>query len=520
MRYFNLYRLALGTLFVVLAVGGQWISVLGVPRDALSAAFAIVAGLYLALAITAAAAIETHRPEHNILATILVSIDVLAITLLMHASGGIRSGLGILLVVSVAAGALLVSGRMAILFAALASIAVLAQQIASSVIFDHPPEFMQAGLLGGALFATAGVGYELARVARRNAVLADDRARALAELAQLNEQIIQRMRTGIIVVDDTDRVLLANHSARELLGADIDAGTQLHQGSPEIAERLHGWRLGDTHWELLDVGERAQRCRVSFAELGGAERPRTILFVEDAAALRQEAQMLKMSLLGTLVASIAHQVRTPLGAISHAVQLLAEGDLEDHEQARLTGIVQRHSQRVNEIIEEVLEIGRERRFDPQSFELGLWLRRFVDDYLDTHQLAAETIALSVAGPLHVRSDRGQLSQVLSNLCDNALKHGRDASGEARIELRAHTDELILRPVIELRDHGPGISASNVAELFQPFHTTHQAGTGLGLYVARELCEINQARLEHFTPADGCGTGFRIIFADPRKRQWV
>ena len=505
---------------MVLAVGGQWISVLGVPRDALSAAFAIVAGLYLVLAITAAAAIETHRPEHNILATILVSIDVLAITLLMHASGGIRSGLGILLVVSVAAGALLVSGRTAILFAALASIAVLAQQIASSVIFDRPPEFMQAGLLGGALFATAGVGYELARVARRNAVLADDRARALAELAQLNEQIIQRMRTGIIVVDDTDRVLLANHSARELLGADIDAGTQLQQGSPEIAERLHGWRLGDTHWELLDVGERAQRCRVSFAELGGAERPRTILFVEDAAALRQEAQMLKMSLLGTLVASIAHQVRTPLGAISHAVQLLAEGDLEDHEQARLTGIVQRHSQRVNEIIEEVLEIGRERRFDPQSFELGLWLRRFVDDYLDTHQLAAETIALSVAGPLHVRSDRGQLSQVLSNLCDNALKHGCDASGEPRIELHAHTDELILRPVIELRDHGPGISASNVAELFQPFHTTHQAGTGLGLYVARELCEINQARLEHFTPADGCGTGFRIIFADPRKRQWV
>lgn len=513
LRYFNIYRLVLTGLFAVFVLTKTLPPPLGAVDPEL---FAVTVLVYFAGTIAMQVLIEQRLAAQITLTYALVALDTAAVVVMMFSSGGVTSGLGMLLVVTIVGASILATGRHALAFAALASIAVLAEEIYAAVVNRLPVvNYTQAGLLGITFFAASLLAYVSARRVRESEALARQRAAALASLERLNEHIVQRMRSGILAIDSSQQVRLMNASAARLLGTEHGAeGQPLTALLPEIGRRYEMWRA-DGRNVSMPIHGRGVDLTVAFSALGGDGQEGALVFLEDDAMLRQRAQQLKLASLGRLVASIAHEIRNPLGAISHAAQLLQESDTHGREDQRLTEIIRDHAQRVNAIVENVMNLARREMPVPEAFELRPWLEGYVREFLERHDLGSDAVTVAIQpGDLTVRMDRGQCRQVLWNLCENALRYSR---GSPLIEMRAGIDERSGRPFLDVADHGTGIPAEFVERVFEPFATTEAKGTGLGLYIANELCEANQAslRLEANTP-DGCR--FRINFAHPARQQ--
>jgi two-component system sensor histidine kinase PilS (NtrC family) len=314
------------------------------------------------------------------------------------------------------------------------------------------------------------------------------------------------------VVDPSNRVRTANQSARALLGLDPDDA--LMQLPRTLQEHLAAWRQ-ETELRVapFQVGPDTPEIRVNFFPVRPDDPQGEItIFVEDTSEIQQQAQQLKLAALGRLSASIAHEIRNPLGAISHAAQLLGESPNLDQGDRRLTGIIHNHCQRMNGVIENVLEMSRRRLPSPVRLDLKDYLQAFARSYRET----AGTVCLEVAvadPDAAVRMDRTQLDQVLTNLVANAARHSCAHSGTPYARIEAAVDPRTERPYVNVIDRGPGIQEADAEKLFEPFYTTEPSGTGLGLYIARELCEANQARLSWQAHTDG-GSCFRITFAHP------
>ncbi|OZB06637.1 MAG: histidine kinase, partial [Marinobacter sp. 34-60-7] len=182
---------------------------------------------------------------------------------------------------------------------------------------------------------------------------------------------------------------------------------------------------------------------------------------------------------------------------------------------QMLDIIRRHSRRVNGIIENVLDLSRRRAADTELVDIGHWLQEFRDDFQHTRNDGAETtIELSLAPNLpRARFDKSQIEQVMVNLCDNGLRYSKQQTGENRIELVAGITADGERAYVDVRDFGPGIADEHRGSVFEPFFTTDKGGTGLGLYLARELCEANQAHLALVNNKQP-GCRFRITFAHP------
>jgi two-component system sensor histidine kinase PilS (NtrC family) len=320
------------------------------------------------------------------------------------------------------------------------------------------------------------------------------------------------MQTGVLVVDPTRRIRLANGSAVRLLGRPIGTDGLLHAVAPALDQALTLWQAGREVTAQADGDAWVPR----FAPLGPGQWSDVLIFLDDTAVVKQQAQLLKLASLGRLVGGVAHQVRNPLGAISHAAELLGEDARLDPGQQQLLGILLRQSERVNRIIDEVLALGRPQPVATEQLELGPWLAQVVAAYCAARQVPAAAIALTVDGEPATRATPGQLHQVIENLLDNGLRHAAHAA-YPRVSIRAHLSPVHDRPVIEVEDRGPGVPAAERDRLFEPFHTSRADGTGLGLFMARELCAANQAHIEYYAPAAG-GAGFRIVLADRRRRQ--
>jgi two-component system sensor histidine kinase PilS (NtrC family) len=514
MRYFGLYRIVLTGLFAVMLASDNLPSPLGETDMGL---FSVTSIAYFAGAIVLFAALEYRLLAYPLQVYIQVIADVIAITLIMHASGGVRSGLGILLVVSVAGTSLLSSGRMAVMSAAAATLAVLAETGVSSSFLGLPVDSTQAGVLGAAMFATAFIGYALAERAQVSEALAARQALDIASLSKLNEHIVQRMRSGVIVVDALGQVVMLNAAARYMLGASSDSiGKTLADIAPGLEAAYQHW-LGRGENPLQPLGTKARTLEVmaSFTRLGGDTSAGALVYLEDAAEMRQRAQQLKLASLGRLTASIAHEIRNPLGAISHAGQLLSESSSLSASDRRLTDIIAQHSRRMNAIIEDVLAVGRRNTAISETIDLKTWLLEFVEELVERRGLAQQDVLANFrADTVTVRIDKDQLYQIVWNLVENALRYSRQ---RPLIEFECGVFHESERPYLEIKDSGPGMTREVADQAFEPFFTSEAGGTGLGLYIARELCESNQASLalvEH--GGDGCR--FRLTFAHPERRQ--
>ena len=513
----NLYRLALAGFFLILVAGEGLPKPLGTSEPQF---FVQLVVSYLIFAIGIALALLGRWPSFRIQLYSQVALDIIFIILLMHASGGVTSGVGMLLVVVVAAGSILTAGRTALLFAAIATLATLAEQVYAQLSATaQPGGYTHAGLLGATFFATAVLANLLAKRTLESEALAQQRGEDLAHMAQLTDYIIQRMQTGIIVLDTADETRLMNESAWHLLGTAQKLKRQsLAQISPELIRQLRNWRDNPLYEPTtFRPTNTAADVLPRFARLGRGESSGTLIFLEDTSGIAQQAQHLKLASLGRLTASIAHEIRNPLAAISHAGQLLGESATLDQGETRLTQIIREQSLRMNKIVENMLQLSRRERSHLADFPLKPWLEEFVVEFTRSQNI--EMAEVGVEHGTHniiVRMDPSQLHQVLWNLCENGLRYA--GPGEP-VKLRLR-DGILLEsraPFLDIIDSGPGISPEVVQHIFEPFFTTEQSGTGLGLYIARELCECNQARLSYIAMPTG-GSCFRITFADPRRRQ--
>jgi two-component system sensor histidine kinase PilS (NtrC family) len=319
----------------------------------------------------------------------------------------------------------------------------------------------------------------------------------------------------VLALDEQLRVRLMNRSAQRLLGVSgWRVGDRVDRIATELARSHAEWRDGGEHFSYaVEPAASGLRLVASFAGIGVQGVDGTVVFLEDAAATHQRVQQLKLASLGRLAGSIAHEIRNPLGAISHAGQLLDESAQLDASDRRLTRIIQENSARMNAMVENILELGRGRRAMPESVALEPWLQAFLAEFDARRPGARAIIACRVApAELAVRVDRSQLHQILWNLCDNALQHAGDPP---MVTVQAGLGDHTGRIYLDVADNGAGIAAEELDRVFEPFFTTREQGTGLGLFIARELCEGNQATLTLEDASGGCR--FRITFADPRRR---
>ena len=515
----NLYRLLVP--LVLMAVesfaGPQWALLAIRPRLFLSACIAyFTAGVLLIIAR------RLEWSSLRIVALVNSGVDAAAIGLILYASGGVSSGLGILLVLPVGAMAVLADHRDAFLLAAVAAIAVLAQQIFVNIDGAPSTDYTTAGVLGAVLFLIALSAWPIANRLRESEALVRRQEVDLANLAQLSQYIIQHLRESILVIDTHDRIRLINESAAHILG-DTSAVPEalLGEASPRLLYLLETWRKNQDNTVVFPAPDQtfvaadgARVMRANFAPLGGANPAPVIVFLEDTSLLAEKIQQSKLAALGRLSASIAHEIRNPVGAMSHAAQLLGESPTVGADEKRLTEIMRTNAERVSTIINNVLSLSKREETRAETLSLQEWTEEFHEEFCETMQLPRERLRTDALSPVEVRVDPSQLRQIVWNLCENAFKHGATDRPEAIVEIRHGRLTPTGRPYLQVMDRGAGVKPEHAERIFEPFFTGGR-GTGLGLFLARELAQTNGATLL-YEPRHGGGSIFRLIFADPRR----
>ncbi len=513
----NVFRLLVSVMLLVLFFAGGDQPAFGNRQAPL---FTATASAWLVFAVVFGIALQQRITAYNVLGLTACIVDIAAVAILLFTSDGTSSGLGGLLVVFVGAGSLVLPSRLPAVVASAATLAILGQELFAS-LRGFEPNYPGAGLLSAIIFAMAIAARPLARRIEASEALARQRGVDLKNLSELNEYIVQHLRESIVVIDGDNRVRLSNSSAAQLLGLpDTMRGRSIDRLSPPLAEYLARWRTDpalSSHPEItLVTGEHSVRLTAHLAPLA-KDHDRSgaaLIFLEDSSLMNARVQQSKLASLGRLSASIAHEIRNPIGAMSHAAQLLAETSVSDSDR-RLTEIIQTHSNRVSHIIENVLQLSRRESSRPERFALRSWLEDFAREFTRTLELQEGELSLdAVPDDVYVRMDPSHLRQVLWNLCDNAIKYASETGG-IFVELNAGGAPGAGRPYLEVRDHGHGVEPAAAEKIFEPFYTDRAGGTGLGLYISRELCELNRATLIYMDRPGG-GAIFRIVFADPNR----
>jgi two-component system, NtrC family, sensor histidine kinase PilS len=499
--YFNLYRIVVAVLFL----GATYVAYEPINFGAHDMRlFRAVCVGYLLVAIALQFVVRSVHERFNLQLSAHALLDVLTIPLLMYASGGMRSGLGVMLLISLTGAGLVAPLRLNFLYAALAAIAVLLEETYWVLALDLPSaSVVPAGLLSMGYFAIAGATGWLAQRLAANERLARERGRALAIQTRVNQLVIADMQDAVVLLDRQGRVVEHNPQSLRLLGMDALRGLPLAAVLPGLAERWRAWRdAGGRPAVSVDLEARGKEVRARLLDTG-SEDEFTVVFVEDMTRSREQAQQLKLAALGRLTANIAHEIRNPLSSISHASELLAE-ERREPDRIRLTRIIHDNTQRLEGLVTDVLQLNRRDRVAAERIALGAWLRQFLDELVVSEAVPAERISVETVRDAWIEFDPEHLRQVVWNLLRNAVRHARAEPGSVRVAARAFGDKVEL----SITDDGPGVPASIQGQLFEPFFTTDSKGTGLGLYLARELTAANGALLEYVN--DRPGAHFRLV----------
>ncbi len=455
---------------------------------------------YLALAVSNV--LRSHGRHHKQTDMFLPSLlaEILFLGMLMLYIAPQQQDISIFMLISVGLGNLMLNKRFGYFIAAMATIMVL------SSYYIHSQNQVTDRLLSGSFvsilffiesFMIQGLKTRLTEVQSN---VKETQSKLYSE-SRFNDLIIDRMHTGVCVVDNSGRILRINRAATERLG-----GFEQNSLIPEpLFERLQYWHehhlQNDDSIDITQPNGRTQSIIISFAAI---DESSTLVFVEDKSTVARRAQQFKLTSLARMAASIAHEIRNPLNAISHASQLLQESDLLNDDDKRLCDIILNHSNRMEGIIQNVLQISRRSSSDAQWIQLNHWLEKFIHDFTSQYKVTIE-----LNGPvLDIRFDPSQLYQVLWNLCSNAVRYG-DVSIEQPIYI--HLGKVNDWAVMTVEDNGPGIDQKELNYLFEPFHTTSAQGTGLGLYLVKELCEANHAEIRYHQQPNS-GARFEILFA--------
>lgn len=454
-------------------------------------------------------------------AVLTLGFDLVCFTGLLvmaDATGGLN--LGALFVLPALMGAALLPRPLSLAVAAGGALLLLAAAVwhaASGTGVDLAAQLSQAGLTGAAMLTIAYLTSELADRLARQEVTARRSLVLAREQAQLNQLMIEEMQDGVMVVDPDLQVRAANPAALTLIGARAGLGAPVFslRESPdwqplcralELAYASGVWPVAGQVLTLrVDAGgpveKRHLRLRLRFNRKhdGTTATALCVLFLEDMRQLQARARQEKLAAMGRISAGIAHEIRNPLAAIAQANALLAE-DLADAASQRLTGIVTDNVGRLQRIVEDVLEVAPGSAPEAPLIDLPHQVATICRDWAATvglqppDRLQIDLLEAGWAGtPLTVRFEPDALRRVLINLLDNGLRHCSDQPQALRVRLQARGSG---ETVLSVASDGAPIAADVEPYLFEPFFSTRSRGSGLGLYICRELCERHGAAIDY------------------------
>ena len=488
LRYFGYYRLIVAAVFLAAITVAKVSQNIGSQNPQM---FIWVCTFYAFAAVGILVVQTRWRHAFNLQTSAQVLIDIGCLTLLLFASGGAKSGMSMMLLVVLVGAGLVGQGRLVLFYAAVAAVSLLLEQ-AYRVLYLHGDagDFFFTGLTCIGFFGSAIAARLLARRMLANEALAHRRGLELADQTRINERVIRDMQDGVLVIDPQGNICQCNARAQALLGSGDAGNTSLEAYSKTLAEEFQARRALGVESELvIQLPWNGRMLRARFLPPG--EGGNALIFIEDVGRMQQEARQVKLAALGRLTANMAHEIRNPLSAISHAAELLAEAP-PDNGVGRLTRIIGDNVRRINRLISEVTELGRRDRTRPEIIDLQEFFSRLIEERGLRETEILSRLAVDIPAGTVVCFDRGHLYRVVSNLLDNALRYATDAPGAVRISVEDNPSPRRLS--MHVSDDGPGIDPDSRQHLFEPFFTTGTSGTGLGLYIARELCEANGARL--------------------------
>ena len=494
LHYFNLYRMIAAGILLLAHLTLSAHNPLGAYAPHM---YVLASVLYLLFGGLVTVTIQSRWPRFEIQVSGQVMADILLITVLMYSSGGIASGLGLLILVTLAASSLITRGKLAMFHAAVATIAVLFEETYRSYTQGTSDNYLQAGLLSITYFVIAGLAYYLAQRLTVSEAIAQRQRIDLANLDAVNRLVIQDMQDGVIVVDGDNRVRQINTQAERMLGAlpGRRGETTIEVYSASLSQRIAEWReSGDISLLPLRTPSGTRSFRARITPIGTKRALGAVIFLEDLSRLQAQAQQLKLAALGRLTANIAHEIRNPLSAIGHATQLLQEDEYFDTTQKRLLEIIRDNTFRLDRMVQDILQLNRKDRGQPETLHVAQYLHTFCQEFCHTEHLASDLFVIEADPAVRIYFDRYHLHQVLWNLCRNAWRYCQQHTASIRLVVsQAPTENIIQLDVI---DDGPGVPDAIQAQLFEPFFTTESTGTGLGLYIARQFAEANGATLDY------------------------
>lgn len=507
------YRLGLGIMLWIMHYTGLSQDVFGSTSPIL---FSDVSVIYIIICLLSLISIRSNRsmPDTAHLLTILIC-DVIALVLMIYASGNLTGGLGYLLLIPMAMGATFLKNQAYALPAFSSILVVIMTFISIEQGNASHQSLFSAGLTGVSLFVitiTVRIFSDRIKVSQ-DTVKKQEQETQYSQL--ISQHIVETMRTGIIVVDTNLKIQLINRAATALLTKDNkfdNLGDIVF-----LYDKLFHWKTANTIPKAMTFESvNNNMLRASFSSLADKRFPSIIIFIEDLQQIKQEAQQLKLASLGRLTASIAHEIRNPLGAISHASQLLNESDTIGKNDHQLLDIIHNHSQRINFIINSILDFSRRNNAAPEVININDWLQKFRSEYLEQHNDAHIDI-FTEDKAIQTTIDPNHLYQIINNLVDNGLRYNQKNTGDKNIILHVRLQEKNQCPVIDVIDNGLGIKEADIHKIFEPFYTTDIMGSGLGLYLCKELSEANQANLRYSYDKDAQKCIFSLTLAHPKRR---
>jgi len=516
LRLYHVYRLTLaGALLVALVMERGQVR-LGEYQPEM---FQWLTGTYLFIAVLSNLSSYFQWPDLSVQTVFFVLLDIAILLGLIYASGGIEGGFGILLLIPILIPYLGNPGHVSLMLAALTGMVLVAMQIwLQSKGVAEQVSVMHGGLIALFIMLVSWASNRWIRKASAMASLAQRRGIDLANMSQLNQSILDRLESGILVVEGSGAIRHMNQAAWDMLGQPGNWRSKpLQQFAPELDQHLQHW-LHKVSPRLASFDIRHQgttEVRARFSQLGTQARRATMINLEDTTEQREKLQSVKLASLGQLTASIAHEIRNPLGAISHAAQLLTESQNLEKADTRLLQIIQSNARRMNLTIESVLNLSRKKTPNRERLALKLWLHEFRKDFILQNKLREEQVSLFIEpADTVIEFDPAHLHQIIWNLCRNALKYAHDDPRKLQLDIQGgnptHTRDIMLNII----DNGRGMTEAQRQRLFEPFFTTSTQGTGLGLFMSRELCLSNGASLEYVALPSG-GSCFRIVFSRNR-----
>lgn len=522
LQLYNGYRMLIALLFLVLqGLFGTGESLPNLGGDL----FSTLIFYYFIFSVISAVFTWLEKPSIDVSLPAQIIIDIGFIVLLMHAQDGSQSSIGLLLIITIASASLISVGRLALFYAAIATIGILLEQSYRNVFLDNTnTNFTPAVLLSLGCFATAWLAYSLAKRSQQSELLASQRGLDVQNMAQINALITHEMDDGVLVVDHAFKIKHHNIQAEVMLGSGLAAGNgtetdaksnkeqsiwlakTLNEVSPELHSMLQTWMQETEHAldfaapNILKLNTVSRELRIRFLPISENRQQGAVIFIEDWSHMQTQAHQVKLAALGRLTANIAHEIRNPLSAISHANQLLQEED-NDPAIKRMLQIISDNVQRVDQIIKDVLELNRRDRTNQEIIYLENFIGDFFTQFCAVEKIPSDCFKLEIANAdTLVSFDRRHLNQILWNLCKNGWRHSKNTENSLKLTVSISTKTQIVH--IEISDDGEGIPESVRSHLFEPFFTTEKSGTGLGLYIARELADANGAKLQYKTSSSG------------------